>query len=109
MGTENSSQETKDRAQRLAQSLGAHHLSFQVDGILKSILSLVSVVLGKVPQFSCFGGSRTENLALQNIQARLRMVLAYLFAQLLPWARGSSQGTGGGYLLVLGTSNVDEW
>ena len=49
------------------------------------------------------GGSTTENLALQNVQARLRMVTAYLMAQLLPWARGRS-----GALLVLGTSNVDE-
>src|SRR5579859_3573835 len=31
------------------------------------------------------------------------MVLAYLFAQLLPWVRGRSGG-----LLVLGSSNVDE-
>lgn len=36
-------------------------------------------------------------------QARLRMVLAYLFAQLLPWVRGRPGG-----LLVLGSSNVDE-
>jgi hypothetical protein len=31
------------------------------------------------------------------------MVLAYLFAQLLPWARGRTGG-----LLVLGSANVDE-
>jgi NAD+ synthase (glutamine-hydrolysing) len=36
-------------------------------------------------------------------KARLRMVLAYLFAQLLPWVRGKSGG-----LLVLGSANVDE-
>lgn len=36
-------------------------------------------------------------------QARLRMVIAYLFAQLLPWVRGKSGG-----LLVLGSANVDE-
>ena len=44
-----------------------------------------------------------EDLALQNIQARLRMVTAYLFAQLLPWVRGRR-----GFLLVLGSANVDE-
>ena len=38
------------------------------------------------------GGSSSENLALQNIQARLRMVLAFLFAQLLPWVRGVTGG-----------------
>jgi NAD+ synthase (glutamine-hydrolysing) len=31
------------------------------------------------------------------------MVLAYLFAQLLPWVRGKEGG-----LLVLGSANVDE-
>lgn len=37
------------------------------------------------------------------LQARLRMVLAFLLAQLSPWARGRS-----GWLLVLGSANVDE-
>lgn len=36
-------------------------------------------------------------------QARLRMVVAYLFAQLSLWARGARGG-----LLVLGSANVDE-
>ena len=36
------------------------------------------------------GGSNAENLALQNIQARLRMVLAFFLAQLHPWVRGRS-------------------
>ena len=49
------------------------------------------------------GGSGAENLALQNIQARLRMVLAFLLAALLPWVRRRA-----GFLLVLGTANVDE-
>ena len=49
------------------------------------------------------GGTTAENLALQNIQARLRMVLAFFLAQLRPWSRGRS-----GFLLVLGTANVDE-
>jgi NAD+ synthase (glutamine-hydrolysing) len=31
------------------------------------------------------------------------MVLAYMFAQLLPWVRGRNGG-----LLVLGSANVDE-
>ncbi len=49
------------------------------------------------------GGSLAENLALQNIQARLRMVIAFLLAQLTPWTRGRAE-----YLLVLGSANVDE-
>ena len=37
------------------------------------------------------------------MQARLRMVVSYLFAQLILWAQGRP-----GVLLVLGTANVDE-
>ena len=49
------------------------------------------------------GGSTAENLALQNIQARLRMVLAFFIAQLRLWSQGRF-----GFQLVLGTANVDE-
>lgn len=55
------------------------------------------------PKFKVYGGSTGENIALQNIQARLRMVFAYLFAQLVPWTRGRT-----GTYLVLGSANVDE-
>lgn len=54
--------------------------------------------------YQVFGGSVQENLALQNIQARIRMVLAYLFGAMLPWCHGKPSS-----LLVLGSANVDEW
>lgn len=56
-----------------------------------------------MPRFRVYGGSETENLALQNIQARIRMVISYFFAQMLPFMRGRK-----GALLVLGSANVDE-
>ena len=40
---------------------------------------------------------------LSHLQARVRMVTGYLFAQLINWARGKS-----GSLLVLSSANVDE-
>lgn len=49
------------------------------------------------------GGTQTENLALQNIQARIRMVIAFMLASLMPWVRSKP-----GFLLVLGSANVDE-
>ena len=42
----------------------------------------------RAPRYESQGGTAAEDLALQNIQARLRMVMAYLCAQLLPWVRG---------------------
>jgi NAD+ synthase (glutamine-hydrolysing) len=42
---------------------------------------------GRKPSFD---GTPAENLALQNIQARSRMVYAYLFAQLSPWQKNKN-------------------
>jgi NAD+ synthase (glutamine-hydrolysing) len=58
-----------------------------------------------MPRFRVHGGVPAENQARQNVQARLRMVISYMFAQLLLWTK---RDVGGG-LLVLGTANVDEW
>jgi NAD+ synthase (glutamine-hydrolysing) len=74
-----------------------------MDTVVTAVRNLFTFVTGNRPQFRVQGGSGAENLALQNIQARLRMVIAYMFAQLLPWVRGKSGG-----LLVLGSANVDE-
>ncbi|CEP62289.1 glutamine-dependent NAD(+) synthetase LALA0_S05e02190g [Lachancea lanzarotensis] len=105
MGTENSSKETRARSRELANVISSYHVDFNMDSLVSSVVSLFEVTTGKKPIFKIFGGSQTENLALQNIQARLRMVLAYLFAQLLPWVRRIPNG---GSLLVLGSANVDE-
>lgn len=103
MGTENSSAETRKRAKDLSEAIGSYHVDLNMDILVTSIRDLFAFVTGMRPQFRAHGGSGAENLALQNIQARLRMLLAYLFAQLLPWVRGRQ-----GALLVLGSANVDE-
>ncbi|XP_063500847.1 glutamine-dependent NAD(+) synthetase isoform X3 [Symphalangus syndactylus] len=103
MASKNSSQETCTRARELAQQIGSHHISFNIDPAVKAVMGIFSLVTGKSPLFAAHGGSSRENLALQNVQARIRMVLAYLFAQLSLWSRGIRGG-----LLVLGSANVDE-
>eukprot|EP01042_Synura_sphagnicola_P004404 gene4404-5581_t len=111
MGTVNSSSTTEKRACKLATQIGCYHLSFRFDAVVNAITTLFASVTGHVPNFQIRGGTRGEDLALQNIQARIRMVVAYLFAQLLPWVRSLGSGgggSGGGFLLVLGSSNVDE-
>ena len=103
IGTENSSRETQKRAKLLAEQIGAYHLNINMDGLVNALQTLFTRITQKTPRFKVEGGTYTENQALQNIQARLRMVISYLFAQMMPWTR-SRQGT----LLVLGTGNVDE-
>lgn len=102
---EQSSAATRERAGLLAKEIGAWHCSLDIAAVVTAILKVFVSVFGKarMPKFSVHGGSRAENLALQNIQARTRMVLAYLFAQLSLWATGRN-----GSLLVLGSANVDE-
>jgi NAD+ synthase (glutamine-hydrolysing) len=101
--SENSSPETRSRAERLARDLGSYHLDTNIDTIVTAVFNLFVQVTMKTPKYKVYRGSETENLALQNIQARLRMVMSYMFVQLLPWTRGRVGG-----LLVLGSANVDE-
>ncbi|CAH1250576.1 NADSYN1 [Branchiostoma lanceolatum] len=103
MASENSSEVTRNRAQQLAEQIGSCHQSIQIDTAVSAVIGIFTAVTAVVPRFKVHGGSPRENLALQNVQARLRMVLAYLFAQLTLWAQGRPGG-----LLVLGSSNVDE-
>lgn len=103
MGSSNSSQETKQRANKLASQLGCYHIELNIDPAVQAVLSIFNAVTGLSPKFRTQGGCARQNLALQNIQARLRMVLSYLFAQLMLWVRNRPGG-----LLVLGSANVDE-
>ena len=101
MGTVNSSKETRNRASQLAKDIGANHIDLNMDSVVSALTNCFRLVTGFSPRFSSHGGSKAENLALQNIQARIRMVVAYLFAQLLPTVRSHGRTSGG--LLVLGS------
>uniref|UniRef100_A0A2P2JMK4 Glutamine-dependent NAD(+) synthetase n=1 Tax=Rhizophora mucronata TaxID=61149 RepID=A0A2P2JMK4_RHIMU len=103
MGTENSSDATRKRAKLLAEEIGSWHLDVSIDGVISALLSLFQTLTGKQPRYKVDGGSNIENLGLQNIQARIRMVLAFMLASLLPWVHNKP-----GFYLVLGSSNVDE-
>ncbi|KAK6631808.1 hypothetical protein RUM43_013872 [Polyplax serrata] len=103
MGSENSSTETKQRAEKLASEIGSYHLNIRIDTAVSAVIRIFTTITSRAPRFSAKGGSPRESLALQNVQARLRMVLSYLFAQLMLWVRNRSGG-----LLVLGSANVDE-
>ncbi|RYP39273.1 hypothetical protein DL767_002282 [Monosporascus sp. MG133] len=91
------------RARDLAAAIGAYHCNLDIDEVYEAQRNLIVKTLHFEPKFKVEGGSVSENLTLQNIQARSRMVTAYEFAQILPTTRGRP---GGGSLLVLGSANV---
>ena len=103
LGSENSSIETRSRSASLAAEIGSSHLDVKIDTVVAAVVAFFMSVTRRTPKFKVDGGSNVENLALQNIQARIRMVLSFVLAQLLPWVRGRN-----GFLLVLGSANVDE-
>lgn len=100
-----SSAETRERAHAVAKDIGAYHTLVDITSIVQATVSAFVRAFGVAfePRFRTRGGTSTQNLALQNVQARVRMLVAYLCAQLLLWTRGRS-----GALLVLGSGNVDE-
>ena len=90
-------------AQQLAAEMGCNFNKIFIDGSTMAIVESFSSVTSKKPQMANDGGSTTEDLVMQNIQAGSRMVMAYFMAQLMSWAGG-----GNGSLLVLGSANVDK-
>ncbi|KAI1320651.1 glutamine-dependent NAD(+) synthetase with GAT domain-containing protein [Xylariaceae sp. FL0255] len=90
-----SSRETRKRAQDLATRIGSYHKDTNIDEVFGATKDVLSKSTGFNPRFSVHGGGSRE-----------RMVISYYFASLLPTVR---QRPGGGSLLVLGSSNVDEY
>ena len=87
--TRNSSQTTHDAARVVAEGLGAQHLELDVDQLVEGYVSLVSRSIGRD---LCW---ESDDIALQNIQARTRAPSVWLLANL----RGA---------LLLATSNRSE-
>ncbi|KAF8850820.1 hypothetical protein BDZ45DRAFT_751324 [Acephala macrosclerotiorum] len=80
---ENSSPDTRKRAKDLAKEIGSYHPDLNINTVYYAVIKLFTTVAVYVLKYKVHGGTPSSNLALQNIQARLRMVLSYLFAQLL--------------------------
>ena len=103
LGTKNSSEDTLKRAERVAEGIGSKHYAVTIDETCAAIQTILEQATGKTPRFTSQGGTYAEDLALQNIQARSRMVVSFLLAQLVPWANDEN-----GFLLVLGAANIAE-
>jgi len=103
MGSEYSSSLTRQNAQKLADEFSSYHLNFDISEIVGALKSCFIKTFKKEPKFISEGGSAVEDLALQNIQSRTRMCISYLIAGLANWARNKN-----GFLLVLGSANLDE-
>lgn len=104
MYTENSTEETRSRARRVADDVGVHFSEININEIVSTFVRTFQRISGgSEPKFVINGGNRTTDLALQNIQARTRMIMSYCMGQLYSWTERNN-----GYLLVLGAANIEE-
>ena len=109
MATSNSGSETRERARALSEAIGSYHIDFNFDPVITAFTAVVKTLFGLTLRYNTQGGTNAESLALQNIQARTRMCLAYLLAAILCQVRQQrGDRSTAGSLLVLGSSNVDE-
>lgn len=93
-------------AKRLSEQIGAYHTDLNIDKAIVAHECIIADAFdGFKAKFAVHGGTNSENLALQNIQARNRLVVSYELAQLSTQARGLPRA--GASLLVLGSGNVD--
>jgi len=74
--TRNSSKVTREAAARVARALGATHLEFDVEALVAGYVAAVEAALGRKLDW------QRDDLALQNIQARVRAPSVWLLANL---------------------------
>ena len=74
--TRNSSQVTRDAAARVARAVGATHLELDVEPLVTGYVSAIEHALGRELAW------QSDDLALQNIQARVRAPSVWLLANL---------------------------
>jgi NAD+ synthase (glutamine-hydrolysing) len=71
-----SSKDTRSRAAELAKHIGAYHIDVNIDDVFNAQKNLLTKATGFEAKFRVHGGDIQSNLALQNVQARSRMVTA---------------------------------
>jgi NAD+ synthase (glutamine-hydrolysing) len=72
--TRNSSQTTREASRSVAEAIGAEFLEFDVDSLVQDYVRVVSGALGRKLDW------KTDDVALQNIQARTRAPSVWLLA-----------------------------
>jgi len=73
-----SSRETRQRARDLSEAIGSYHVNLDIDDVYEAQKKLVMSTMNFEPKFKVEGGTNQENLTLQCLQARIRMVTAYV-------------------------------
>ena len=74
--TRNSGEVTRNAAREVAKGIGARHLELEVDAQVRGYISMIEAALGRTLDW------QTDDIALQNIQARTRAPSVWLLANI---------------------------
>lgn len=75
-GTVNSSNDTRQSAKELAEFLGSTHFEIDIDSLVNGYRSLIEGAFGRALSWE------TDDITLQNVQARVRSPSAWMFANI---------------------------
>lgn len=103
MGSHNNSGASSKQSRAVAEEIGSRHLDVSINGVVSALLSVFQTLTGKCLRKKEGGGRGVEKSALQNMEARSRMAVAFMLASLLPWVHHKS-----GFYLVLSTTTADQ-
>ena len=94
---------TKAYSADLAARLRSNHFEIPIQKVYESIKDLAESIFDTRLNFEGQGGSLREDLALQGIQARSRLVISYISSQVIPVKYKLKS-----FLIVMGTGNCSE-
>lgn len=94
---------TKGYSFELAKRLNSNHFELPIQKVYEAVKELGESTFGLQLNFESQGGSIREDLALQSVQARSRLVVSYLAAQVIPVKFHLRS-----FLIVMATGNCSE-
>ena len=102
--TKNSNEISKCNSKQIADEIGSYHIEINIENIVNVFLDVFEQAFKRRPQCETEGGSIIEDKQIQNLQGRIRMIMSYMIAGLIPMIQQRKHS----FLLVLSSGNLDE-
>ncbi|GAW80330.1 glutamine-dependent NAD(+) synthetase [Plasmodium gonderi] len=104
----NSSKNTMSYAEELSKAINSNHTIYCIDNIFDFFKNTGNNFLMEEMKFKSEGGSMYQDLCLQNIQSRSRLLMVYFFSTLICHKRYYPLNLHNEFLLTIATGNLDE-
>ncbi|KJP87448.1 hypothetical protein AK88_02880 [Plasmodium fragile] len=106
--SKNSSENTKSYSEQLTRAINSYHTVYCIDDLFDFFKSAGRNLIKEEMKFKSQGGSNYQDLCLQNVQSRSRLLMTYFFSPLICHKRYAPLNLHNEFLLTIGTGNLDE-